>query len=120
MTQAFTTSAKPVTYYVDSPIVRQLCEVFGDYLQSLPKYEKFNILMVVGAIGHHDTDPTFEQYWGDYNVPAACEDHAIFIDWYEEYPIPLKPILDQMSADELLALCEFLTIDLRTTQSIDQ
>lgn len=118
MTQAFTTSAKPVTYYADSPNIRQLCQAFGDYLQAMPKYEKFNILMVVGALGHHDSDPSFEQYWGDYNVQAAHEDHAIFIDWHEEYSIDLKQVLDQMSADELLGLVEFLAVDLRTTKAV--
>ena len=116
MTQAFTTSAKPLHYYVSGQGADVLAQTFGSYLENLPKHEKFNLLMVVGAIGSHDTDPTFEQYWGDYDVESACTDHAIFIDFEDTYPIPLKDILDGMSADELLGLTQFLVADLRYTQ----
>ena len=112
-----TTSAKPLAYYCPRG-AEMLIAAFGDRLEALPKIEKFYILMVVGAMGSHDLDPNFAGT--DYDANSACEDHAIFLDFDETLLVDIKAVLDDMTADQLLGLAEFLIIDLRTTKPVKQ
>ncbi|NEP56840.1 MAG: hypothetical protein F6K31_07410 [Symploca sp. SIO2G7] len=108
-------TAKPLLHYLDGGVPRQLAAHFGDYLEGLPKYQKFDIIRLVADVGSNDTDPFYDHFEGNYDLIASSENQGIILK-EEEYGIPLLSMLNSLGEDELLALCAFLVDDLRHSQ----
>jgi len=108
----YTSIAKPLTHYVDNPHAQALCQAYGLRLERIPQHDKFAILQLIGAIGSAYTDPRFEGEYNDespYQCENAHQDHSIWIDTDEEF---IWNSLDGMNRRDLLALAQFISIDL--------
>ena len=108
-------TAKPLLSYLDGSVPRQLAAHFGNHLQGLPKHHKFEIIIMIATVGNHDTNPEFEESWGNYSLQQACNEVGIFLSLHD-YGIPLIQVLDSLIWDEQLALCQFLIDNLRHNQ----
>ena len=108
----YTSTAKPLTHYVDNSHTQTLCQKYGLRLERIPQHDKFAILQLIGAIGSAYTDPRFDGEY-DESSPYRCinahEDCSIWLDTDEEF---IWEILDKLNRRELLGLAQFIAIDL--------
>ena len=57
----FTSSAKTLTYYVETKAITRLGEVFGNRLEKLTQEEKYQLCTAIGLLLWGCCDPEFEE-----------------------------------------------------------
>lgn len=109
MQQILPVTGKPLTYYVDSPPVRQLSRHFGSHLERLPQHHLWDIVLAIAAFFNNQTHPLIKENakWEYGNIHRICESFDIDFD-NADYSQYLEASLAEMSLDELRGLNCFL------------
>lgn len=79
---AYTTTTQPLTYFVNTPEVQQICENFGCRLEVLSNIEKFHVAMALAGVLAHwaslaDDDDEDGDEFADLFEPLEDEEATI-------------------------------------------
>lgn len=109
------TSVQPISSYFDA---HEWEKKWGCYLEKLPKKDKYNLIILIGAKGDAQCMFPEKEKFGDFNYPSesAQEEHCVF---FEKDELELCFLADKLSESESLKLLNFLAIDLLTTEYVE-
>jgi hypothetical protein len=110
----FSTSAKPLPFYVDGEApLQELVDKFGSWLEGLESYEKLILLATLATnLAFHETNFIGEE-WGHFNTYQDLPSTTVSDELRDTLPS-----LDSLSRDALLGLCEGLVAQLRYTSEV--